>query len=67
MPETQPAATEPPTPDYDHWTLEQIAEWAASAPDDLRTAAITYETANQNRAEVLEALGATGATSGAEE
>ena len=56
--ETQ-TVPESPDPQYDLWTVEQITEWATTATEKLRQAAITYETANQNRPQVLEALGAT--------
>ena len=62
MSKVTPAPTTPPqkpAPEYDMWSTEQIAAWVATASDKVRQAAIEYEAANQNRPEVLEALGAT--------
>ena len=54
----QPAPSKP-APEYDTWTVDQIAAWAATAGDKAREAAIAYEAAHQNRPQALEALGAT--------
>lgn len=56
-PEKIPAQA--PAPDYDIWSMELLTAWAATATDAQRAAAMEYETAHQNRPEVLAALGAT--------
>jgi hypothetical protein len=58
-PTTGPAATPPPpTPEYDTWNADQIKSWAATVGQKVRNAAIAYETAHQNRPEVIAALSA---------
>jgi hypothetical protein len=47
---------QPPIPEYETLTVEQITEWAATATPAERAAAVQYERAHQNRADVLKVL-----------
>jgi hypothetical protein len=60
-PDPTPKGQTPPAPDFDIWSGDLLNAWAAGATDEQRTAAIDYETAHQNRPDVLAALGVTPA------
>lgn len=56
-PTTSPEET-PPTPEYDTWNADQVKAWAKTAGERVLRRALAYETAHQNRPEVIEALSA---------